>query len=251
MKQRYFLFLIGLIVIICIITTFTILKTNKQDLSKESLTNQDSNKTNENSVSDNLSEQKIEDIKQNLGYNNTDASIYEIKKEYDGREVIAIKPNIQYRVAMAGTIKNGKPEFSEIDNLLKQAPNKRGIWIAKNSRERFLDILQKYTNCDYAINEEGYLVQEQKNNLNEIDKIINIAMNNKKSYSVCINSIAYLVDEVTGNIEEYPFEEIDPEQSFELFETENASLYVITQNTYKKLDYKSIIEDVFNNMTIR
>ena len=47
MKQRYFLFLIGLIVIICIITTFTILKTNKQDLSKESLTNQDSNKTNE------------------------------------------------------------------------------------------------------------------------------------------------------------------------------------------------------------
>ena len=94
-------------------------------------------------------------------------------------------------------------------------------------------------------------MQAQKNNLNEIDKIINIAMNNKKSYSVCINSIAYLVDEVTGNIEEYPFEEIDPEQSFELFETENASLYVITQNTYKKLDYKSIIEDVFNNMTIR
>lgn len=249
MKKSYWLFIICIITVICISSIFICLNKNKHGENKESEVN--SNRSTENSISDSTNEQKIEDIKQDLGYNNTDITVYEIKKEYDGREVIAIKPNIQYRVAMAGAIKNGKPEFSEIDNLLKQAPNKIGIWIAKNSREEFLDILQKYTHCDYAINEEGYLVQEQKNNLNEIDKIINIAMNNKKSYSVCINSIAYLVDEVTGNIEEYPFEEIDPEQSFELFETENASLYVITQNTYKKLDYKSIIEEVFNNMTIK
>ena len=101
-----------------------------------------------------------------------------------------------------------------------------------------------------TIDEEGYLVQEQNSNPNEIDKNIKKVINNKKNYSICINSIAYLVDEVTGNIEEYPFEEIDPEQAFELFETENASLYVITSNTYKKLDYKNIIEEVLNNMIV-
>ena len=93
-------------------------------------------------------------------------------------------------------------------------------------------------------------MQEQKDTSNEIDNNIKKAISNKKNYSICINSVAYLIDEVTGNIEEYPFEEIDPEQSFELFETENASLYVITSNTYKRVNYKNIIEEVLNNMII-
>lgn len=249
MKKKYWLFIICIIIVTCTISIGIILnKFNQVENEKEIDVN--SNKNTESLIINSTNEQKIEDIKQDLGYNNTDTTIYEIKKEYDGREVISIKPNIQYKVAMAGVIKNEKPEFSEIDNLLERAPNKTGIWIENSSREQFLDILKKIANCEYTINEEGYLMQEQKDNSNEIDKLINTAMNNKKNYSICINSIAYLVDEVTGNIEEYPFEEIDPEQSFELFETENASLYVITKNTYKKLDYKNIIEEVFNNMTI-
>ena len=232
MKKIYILSAICIIIVIGFITIVTFFKQKEK---KENTVNQNSNNIIENSIPDTFQKSKIDEIKQDLGYNNTDEAIYEIKKEYDGREVI---------------VKNGKPEFSEIDGLLEQAPNKSGIWIEKNSRKEFVEILQKYTNCSYTIDEDGYLVQEQKDTSNEIDNNIKKAISNKKNYSICINSVAYLIDEVTGNIEEYPFEEIDPEQSFELFETENASLYVITSNTYKRVNYKNIIEEVLNNMII-
>lgn len=250
MKKSYILFIICLIIIICIIITNIFLNIDNKSKNLEDILEQNKIEETENQNEDNLSQQKIDIIKDDLGYNNTNTNMYEIKKEYDGREVIVIKPNIQYKVAMAGAIKNGKPEFSEIDGLLEQAPNKSGIWIEKNSRKEFVEILQKYTYCSYTIDEDGYLVQEQNDTSNEIDNNIKKAISNKKNYSICINSVAYLIDEVTGNIEEYPFEEIDPEQSFELFETENASLYVITSNTYKRVNYKNIIEEVLNNMII-
>lgn len=193
----------------------------------------------------NLPEEKIQEISEDLGYNNINTDLYEINQEYDGREVVVVKPNVQYKVAMAGVVKNGKPEFSEIDSLLEDAPNQNGIWVEKKSRDAFLDILEEITNGNYSFDSNGFLIEEQNQNFNELDKKIENAINSKKLYALSINSIAYLIDEVTGNIEEYPFEEIDPELPFECFETENAALYVITPNTYKKLNYKYVIEEIF------
>ena len=244
MKKIYVKFAICTIIAIGIITIAAFFYKRKENNINKNLNN-----SIENLVEDNSLESRIEDIKQDLGYNNNaDTTIYEIKKEYDGREVLAIKPNIQYKVAMAGVLKNAKPEFLEIDNLLKQAPNKSGIWIEKNSREDFLKILKNNTNATYQIDEEGYLKQTQTDNANEIDNLIKKVMSKNHNYSFSINSAAYLIDEVTGNIEEYPFEEIDREAPYELFEAENATLYVITPNTYKKLDYKDIFEEVFKNI---
>ena len=84
--------------------------------------------------------------------------------------------------------------------------------------------------------------------MNEIDKKLIKIINGKKLYSIDIDRTTYLLDDVTGKIEEYPFEEIDPETPFELFQAENASLYVITENTYKKLDYNYIIEEVLKSI---
>ena len=243
MKKSYWLCTICIITVICISSIVIIFKHEENKGNNEK-----SNKSIENLMSDNTNEKKIENIKQDLGYNNTDSEIYEVKTEYDGREVISIKPNIQYNVAMAGVIKNKKPEFSEIDNLLKQAPNKSGIWIEKNSREKFLNIINSISNIKYTINSEGYLEQEQTSNFTEMDKTIEKIINSKKIYSISINSIAYLIDEITGNIEEYPFEEIDPRQSYELFETEKASLYVVTENKLNKLKNKDIIEEIITNI---
>ena len=245
MKKRYIMAITCIIIVFLFIAIVAIFSIKNKRADNE---NQNINNTTEVQENDILSEQKIEDIKEDLGYNSKDTTIYEVKKEYDGREVLSIKPTIQYKVAMAGVIKNGKPEFSEIDILLKQAPNKSGIWIEKNSRKVFLDNLKKYSNYAYSVDEEGFLVQEPNGNPNKIDENIKKAIDNKKNYSISVNSVAYLVDEVTGKIEEYPFEEIDSEQTFELFETKNASLYVITQNTNKKLNYKNILEEVFYNM---
>ena len=242
MKPRCILVII---VIICIIScmSFIFYKINRNKINKNE---QELSNKNIEEKEEVLKEHRIEEIKNDLGYNNTDKEIYEIKKEYDGREVLSIKPNIQYKVAMAGAIKNAKPKFSEIDQILGQAPNKSGIWITNKSRDRFLNMLKDVTTTKYTIDNNGFLIQESNNN--EIDENIKKAIDGNKIYSIDINKVSYLVDEVTGQIEEYPFEEIDPEAPYELFEADNAVLYVITENTYKKIDNKYIIEEVLNNM---
>ena len=248
MKKSYILFIICLIIIICIIITNIFLNIDNKSKKLEDILEQNKIEETENQNEDNLSQQKIDIIKDDLGYNNTNTNMYEIKKEYDGREVITIKPNLKYKVAMAGAIKKGKPEFSEIDSLLEQIPNQSGIWVTKDSRESFLKILKKANLENYTIDDKGYLIQSPSNNMNEIDKKLIKIINGKKLYSIDIDRTTYLLDDVTGKIEEYPFEEIDPETPFELFQAENASLYVITENTYKKLDYNYIIEEVLKSI---
>ena len=244
MKKSHILFIILIISIISIIYILSNFNKKQKIESKDELSKQNI----EENVENKLTEQKIEDIKENLGYNNTpNSEIYEIKKEYDGREVIAIKPNIKYNVAMAGAIKNAKPEFSEVDKILEQAPNKSGIWITEDSREKALNIIKQIAKASYKI-DNGYLIQEDINNTNEIDEKLKQLINGKKIYAIDIAEITYIVDEVTGNIEEYPFAEIDPKTPFELFETENASVYIINSNIDKMIEDKYIFEDFFNNI---
>ena len=245
MKKRFILLTIFIIVIICIICTISMFNKDRQ---ANDLSNQNIEEKNQNSILNDVSEQKIYNIKDNLGYNNVNAEMYEIKNEYDGREVIVIKPNIQYKVAIAGAIKNEKPEFSELDKLIEQVPNKSGIWITKKSREKFLNFLKQLTNSNYVIDKDGYLVQEQYDNSNEIDVKIKQIIDKKKLFVIDINSITYIVDEVTGNIEEYPFVEIDSKTPYELFETENALLYILNSNENKKLNDQYIIQEVLNSM---
>lgn len=243
MKKRYILFTIFILVIICIIYIFSMFNKQSNDLSDQNI-----EEKNQNSILNDVSEQKIENIKDDLGYNNVNSEMYEIKSEYDGREVIVIKPDIQYKVAIAGAIKNEKPEFSELDKLIEQVPNKSGIWITKKSREKLLNILKQLTNSNYVIDEDGYLVQEQYDNSNEIDVKIKQIIDKKKLFVIDINSITYIVDEVTGNIEEYPFVEIDSKTPYELFEAKNALLYILNSNENKKLNDQYIIQEVLNSM---
>ena len=56
----------------------------------------------------------VEELKNEIGATgNTD--IYEVEQEYDGRNIITVKPNIKYKVAFAGMIKKAKPSMNELD----------------------------------------------------------------------------------------------------------------------------------------
>ncbi len=248
MKKRYIVFIIGLIIIICIFIANIFFNIHNKSKNLEDSSEQNKIEETENQNEDDILQKKIENIKGDLGYNNTNTNMYEIKQEYDGREVITIKPNLKYKVAMAGAIKKEKPEFSEIDSLLEQLPKQSGIWITKSSRDNFLKILKEVNLNNYTIDDKGYLIQNQSNNMTDIDKKLKKIINGNNLYSIDINKTTYLLDDVTGKIEEYPFEDIDPETPFELFQSENASLYVITENTNKKLDYNYIIEEVLNSI---
>ena len=186
---------------------------------------------------------EISDMSENQGLQ-ADENIYEIGKEYDGREVIIVKSNIKYKVALAGMIKTQKPEFSNLDETLGKAPKHTGIWIPEQSREKFLSILKGITNATYTINEDGFLIQKENWILNEYDKSISKMLTDEKLHIFDISSITYVVDEVTGEIQEYPFEEMDPNTEYEYFESDNKEMFIMSENKSGKVNQEDILKNI-------
>ena len=187
--------------------------------------------------------EKVENITAEQG-STVNTKIYQISTEYDGREVAIVKPSIQFKVAIAGAIKKAKPEFDEIDELLKKAPTHTGIWINSSSREQFLNLLKKITNSNYKIDDDGYLVQTEGLIMNSQDKAIKKMENSEQLYVFDISSISYLVDEATGDIEEYPFEEMDPYQGYEYVEDNKKCIFVISENKEGKINQAEILKEI-------
>ena len=63
-------------------------------------------------------------------------------------------------------------------------------------------------------------------------------------YIFDINSTTYTIDEVTGEIQEYPFEQMDPYTPYEYFENENQKLYLISQNTQGKTNQQETLQQI-------
>lgn len=190
----------------------------------------------------------VEDLKKQtsmIGNN----EIYEIQEEYDGRKVLTVKANIKYKVAFAGMIKNTTPKFEELDIILEQNLHKySGIWIEPSSRDNILNLFNNTanTNSQYYIDDEGYLKNSEKNSQTASDKKIENAINSEKQYILDLSSICYIVDDVTGEILDYNFENMDRYQTYEYFEDEDKSIIFINQNTYGQLTdleiFNSIVE---------
>ena len=56
----------------------------------------------------------------------------------------------------------------------------------------------------------------------------------------------YIVDEVDGSIEEYPFEEMDPNDGFEYVEAENKDAYIISENKEGKINQEEVLKEILN-----
>ena len=70
-------------------------------------------------------EEKVEEIKNETGAT-ADTNIYQVEKEYDGREVLEIKPSVQVQTVWAGIVKQAMPTIEEINESWEKAPNKSG-----------------------------------------------------------------------------------------------------------------------------
>ena len=224
-----------LIIVILLITCLCII-INKKQISNNTLNEQE-----------NI--EKIEDVKEETGATgNTD--IYEVQEDKTtNTEIVTVKANIKYKVAFAGMIKQSKPVFGEIDKIFEENyPKKNGIWIENNSRNKLLEEMNNSNmfNSKYAINKDGYLVIEKENTLNENDKKIKNIINGKKQYIFSISSLCYIVDDITGEILDYSFEDMDKYQTFEYFEDENKKIIFITENKSNQLNENEIIESLLN-----
>lgn len=171
---------------------------------------------------------------------NTD--IYQIEEEYDGRKILQIKPNVQFEVDLAGIIKETKPDEHELNKLIEQTPKKSGIWISKQSRERFSELLKNNDIKNFNISNEGYLRIENSNN--EISNKIKNMADSDKLYIINMTGIAYQRDYISGKIEEYPFEDMDPYQILEVYQNDNKLILEVTTNKTKKLDENEILKGI-------
>lgn len=193
-------------------------------------------------------EQIIEEIKEDLGATG-DNTLYEVKQGYDNQKTISIKSSVKYKVAFAGIIKDRQPNKNELDEIMEENhPQKAGIWIYEKDRKNFLDLLKNITKSEYEITSDGYLKIVDIKKTNENDKKIQKIINGDKLFVIRISSICYIIDDITGEILDYNFEQIDEYQTYEYFKDEDKMIIFITQNKEKQLEEKEIIQSIIDLM---
>ena len=220
-----------------------IIYNKKQETAKNKIeTNTSSVNENEIAYQENVS---IPQLKEETGMQ-ADDDLYEIQVEYDGKQILDIKPDIQYKTAFAGMIKQSKPEFSELDTLYEaEHPTQSGIWIEPHSRDRFLEMLKENMNCQYQISDDGYLqIKENSNPKQEDIQLQKMMKSDRSLYIIAVSGVYYEVDRVTGEIIDQPFEMMDPYQASKIVETENGMLIFLTKNERQKLTKREILEEV-------
>lgn len=174
-----------------------------------------------------------------------DSDLYEIQEGEDSVKIATIKSSVKYKVAFAGMIKNKVPEKEELDDILeKNHPKYAGIWVKSESQSEFLKYISSVTKSEYEINENGYLKIKNKKNQNEYDKKIEEIINGNKLYIIDISSTCYIVDEITGEILDYNFEDMDEYQTYQYFEDGDKKIIFITENQNNQLTVKEIIKSV-------
>lgn len=248
-KHKYIIFGIIALLVIAIIALVFIKEKNKNEnkniventINNPSLNNEEILETNiiEN-TSNNIEE--IENIKNEINAT-ANTEIYIVEEEKDGRKILQIKPEIKFNVDLAGIIKNAKPDENELSQLIENKPTKSGIWISEQSRQNFLQLLKNNNIENFIINDEGYL-QSDKSVENSIVKKLESMINSSKLYIINMTGIAYERDYISGEIVEYPFEDMDPFQIIESYEEENKIILEVTSNKKQKLKDKEILETI-------
>lgn len=188
------------------------------------------------------STEELENMKKEINAKGND-DIYYVDEEKDGRKILQIKENVQYEVDLAGIIKNALPKEEELNNLLEKAPKYSGIWISKQSRESFSKLLKNNGITNFSIDDDGYLkIEDNENGLysNELRKM----QKSNKLYIINMTGVAYERDYISGEITEYPFEDMDPTQELESYKNDNALILEVTSNKNKKLTNKEVLKSI-------
>jgi len=214
--------LISIILIIIIILVVILIKNkfNEQKYSENNVISNDESKT-------------VEDIKMETGAT-ADEDIYEIQTEYDGREILAIKPDIQFATVLAGILKKGQPSEKDIEKLDLSQFHK-GVWISESSRNKFLKILEKCEVENFAIDDEGYLYKKEETSNDYSSRLDNL-INSDILTIIDITGTCYIRDDMTGDIVEYPFKDMDLYQICENFEAAGSKIIIITTNDVEEAD---------------
>ena len=160
------------------------------------------------------------------------------------QEVKEISQEEQFNITLAGMIKNNKPEENEIETLLKQRPTENGVWVAEQSRESILNMINENANCEYEIDGYGYIKLKEENTKNKYDELLEKMMNSDKQYVLSKTGQYYARDYMTGAIENNPFEKMDKYQTYDYVETDNKMAIIFTSNETEALTNTEILDSL-------
>ena len=82
--------------------------------------------------------------------------------------------------------------------------------------------------------------------MNDYDKKIQEMLSDDALHIFDINSTTYIVDEVTGEIQEYPFEDMDPYTEYEYFSSDDKEMFIISANSYGKVNQEEVLKGIFD-----
>ena len=228
---------IFIIIIIIIFIVAIIWGINNRDTQED--IEQSNQLDNEVNTASETSNKTVEELMQDVNAT-ADSEIYEIQTEYDGREVLVVKPSLQFSVAFAGTIKSDLTSIQEAQTITEQnLPQNTGIYIG-NSENNVLEYINTYTNCQYGVSENGFLMIKENQENNDIDNRIQNIINGDNLYIVCCDGQMKMIDNITGEIIDYEFEKMDPYQVYEYLQDENRLFIELTTNKENRLTREEI-----------
>lgn len=244
-NRKYIVMGITAVIIIFIIVVISINSGNNNNINNVATENVLNNDMEDNSIENIIINhpEEIESMKNEINAQG-DTNIYQIEEEYDGRKILQVKPEVQFNVDLAGIVKNSKPEENEINELIGQAPQNNGIWISKQSRENFTNLLKANDINDFTISDDGYLqINNNSGNSDLVNKLINM-MNSDKLYIINMTGMSYERDYISGEIVEYPFEDMDPYQILQPYQKDNKIIIELTTNKLQKLKENEILDAI-------
>lgn len=195
-------------------------------------------------------DKSIADLKYETGATAKE-DLYTIEKETDGREVLAIKEELLYKVALTGVLKQRMPTYEELDTILQENSMHEGIWISAESRKRIFSLIQTYLKDNYKIDENGYLkLEKQTEDSNQYDKRLQKCLSKDRTYILSMTGSCYTIDNMTGEIVLYPFEKMDAYQLCEPVKYENKKIIIVSTNQQKKLLEEELLECIIEQMNL-
>ena len=239
--MKKFIIQIILIIIILILIVIGIIYLVKKQDSKTELENNYKNFKEESIMYDENA--TIDDLKEEYNIEGN-SDLYEIQTEYDGRKVLAIKANENYKVAFSGLIKKSKTTIEEATQIFnEQHPTQNGIWIEPQSREKIVNDLNELFQSKYEVDEKGYLVITEYQS-SENDEILKQMIEGEKQYILGISGTTYYIDALTGEIFDNPYEEFDSSQTYSYFTDDNKIIIYIPENNDNHLEKQEIYESI-------
>lgn len=252
MKKRKLVITIAIIFIIISIFCIAryIIVNNKNEIQNK-----------ENNQTENWDNQYSEVDKNDINYNNTDdveklkeqmgltapSDIYEISEEFDGRKTLNVKAEILYKTAFVGIVNQEKPEMENLDKVFEtKYPTRSGIWISERAREKIVKILNENLQTKYSVDTDGYLNIADNFKQNEKDKKIEQIIKSNKKIILDICDFDYEVDNVSGEIVEYPFSQLG--DTIDIVNNNEDKILVISESKIENVSNNDIIENLTDNI---